>query len=396
MGKISNVDLWNKLREAYPNFKSHTSKGTAETFTETGFNKLKDFDPSTLNDFFKLSMRVYLQLVNVSHAVDKLEAQGFGEYFEQSYGGYIQRMATTSIKPISPVFKNLKNGESIDPFKIRKPEVLERFFKQNFDYQSFITISDDYQLKQIFVNEFGVSEFMAGIMAGLENGYTIQKYVNKLEALNAAIRPDGYKLQDTQFIDVELPDIIEDATDEQLKGFILSINNIVTAIDIAPQTDKFNALKFASTQDKGRLKLLVRAGLKNVIRNKTLAGTFNPEYLNMGIDIVEVPHFGGLIPKINGKVATVRTDTFGTVIGYSETPKGEIKAEPDEWEDPNKDVIGMIADKGLIFESKQNSYKVEPIRNPMGLYTNYICTSENNTIAVDPIYNMIVIKKKSA
>lgn len=99
--RFTNAEIWNVIRAKFPNFASHTSEGTAELFSERGFEALKQSDPTALNDFFGLSIRVYLNLVNISHATDRLADVGFGESFQTPYGGMIQRLATYSIKPIS-------------------------------------------------------------------------------------------------------------------------------------------------------------------------------------------------------------------------------------------------------------------------------------------------------
>ena len=96
---ITNADLWDACRAKSPQFKSHTAKATAELFTETGFEQLQNNEYSNiLNDFFEISMRVYLQQINVSRAVDQLSSNGFGEYYSQPLGGIIQRMSIDSIK----------------------------------------------------------------------------------------------------------------------------------------------------------------------------------------------------------------------------------------------------------------------------------------------------------
>lgn len=397
LARINNTDLWNKVRDAFPKFANITSKVTSDFFTAQTFEKLKNHPDQVLNDFFELSLRVYLQLINISQAKDPLAENGFGEYYDQPRGGYIQRMAIDSVKPISPAYKNLENGNSIDPFIVRKPLTHERFFVQNFDYQSMITMPDDFQYKQIFISEYGMSELMAGIMSGLENGYTLQKYANKLQAINAGINSTQTPLLDTQKWVVPLS--AEPTTDE-LTAFLLAVKNVVTAMTIAPQTYAFNAMHFASTQEKSRLKLLVRAGFKNEISVKLMAGAFNPENLSIPVDIIEVSDFGGLEPY---KEATFTTklypvyDKLGAVIGYNQL-EDQTSVEVEEWDvhwkDPNADVNAILADKGWIFETQQNPYTVEPIRNPRGLYTNYWASSPNNAIHVDPLYNVVVFKNK--
>lgn len=393
---MTNAQLWDLIRSKFPTFKSHTSKATSDMFTDAGFEALRSGDyPDILNDFFELTLRVYLQQINVSRAEDTLSRDGFGEYYAQPNGGYIQRMSIDSIKPISASYKNLKNGDSPDPFVVRKPTVAERFWRQNFDYASLLTIPDDFQFKQIFISDYGMSEYMGGLMTALQNGYTIQLYENKLEAINAGLNSEKYPLQDTQMMTVEMS---ADPTTEELKQFILSLRNLVDAMCLGPQNNGFNAMHFNTMQDKSRLKLLARPGLKNAIAVKLLANSYNIEELNLPIDVIEVPHFGGLKPFKEAAFTTPLYPVYnslGTCIGFNEA-EGQSEVTVAEaavhWKDPNADVFALVADKGWLFYNVQNPYRVEPIRNPRGLYTNYWATSPNNTVSIDPIYNVVEIK----
>lgn len=398
MATISNVQLWNKIRDFFPSFQSHTAEATADTFTTAGWESINQVDPQAVNEFFELSLRVYLMTVNISHAKDPLEAAGFGEYFAQPYGSIIQKMAVNSIKPVSPAYKGLTTGQSVDPFIVRKPTATERFWKQNFDYQSFITIPDEFQRKQIFISEFGMSEFMAGIMEGLQNGYTIQAYENKLEAIHHFLTSTTHPLKDTQQVSVNIADITA-PTEEEMVNLILTIRNVVSAMNLAPQTDAFNALGFSSTQDLDRLKLLIRPGWENNIAVNVMRNTYQRDALNIPIDTIEVPNFGGITyQNTEGASLYPAYNSIGEQIGYN-TTEGQNTATVSEGDavavDPHENVIAIIADRGLIFEARQNPYTVEPIRNPRGLYTNYWASSPNNTIAVDSLYNAVVITASS-
>lgn len=396
---ITNADLWNAIRAKFPQFASHTAEATADLFTERGFEQLKNGEyPNLLNDFFELSVRVYLQQVNVSRAEDQLASNGFGEYYKQPMGGIIQRMSIDSIKPISPAYKNIEDGSSVDPFVVRKPSAKERFFKQNFDYQSLLTIPDEFQYKQIFISEFGMSEYMGGLMTALENGYTIQLYENKLEAINAGLNSENFPLQDTQMVEAGLS---AEPTKAELEELILTVRNVVDAMTLGPQSHAFNAAKFNTLQDKSRLKLLLRPGIKNAIAVKVLANAYNEDKLNLPLDVIEVPHFGGLEPYASESDGVYSDplypvyDKLGTLIGYTTVEGGTtVTVEIDEvkWKDPNADVIGLIADKGWLFFSQQNPYRVEPIRNPRGLYTNFWASSPNNAVLIDHVYNVVELK----
>lgn len=392
---ISNVDMWNALRAKYPNFRSQTSEATADFFTERGFESMTRDQALTdaLNDFYLLSLRVYLQQINVAGARDPLESRGFGETFSNEYGEIAQRIAINSIKPVSPAFRNLVNGQSVDPFVVRKPTSSERFFRTNFDYQSLVTLTDEWNLKNMFLSTDGVSNYMAGIMRGLENGYIKQVYVNKLEAINAGINSTTFPLQSTQIMDVSLSPI---PTAEELRAFVLAVRNVITAMtEIGASSSAFNAMGFDTTQELGRLKLLVRPGIINALAVNLLSNTFNMDQLQLGVDFITVENFGGLIPFTDDTFTTRLYevyDAMGTMIGFDTTEGSTTVTVPEGdavYQDPNEDTVALLADTGIIFNTINNPYRVEPIRNPRGLYTNYWASSPNNAINYDHLMNIV-------
>lgn len=391
---ITNKEIMAGVIAKFPNVSNHSSKVGLELLTEKGYDDITEYEPNLVNDFFGLMLRVYLSIINISHAKNPLEEQDFGEYFDMPYGAITQRMAIDSVKPISPQYKNLKNGDSPDPFVVRKPNVSERFFPVNFDYASLITIPDDFQMKQIFIQENGFDTFMAGIMEGLKNGYVIQNYTIMRDSLNAVLNNKNHPPLPTQKIQFNFSDV---PTDDEMRAFILTIKDIVSTMRIAPQTGAYNAFGYKSTQDISRLRLLVKPGLKNRIETMLYPYAYNSNTLQLPIKIVEVPDFGGLEPyKEEGFTTPLYPvyDKLGEQIGYSST-KGASEVEVGNdavfWKDPNAGVYAMIADKGLVFTMRQNPYRVEPIRNPRGLYTNFWCSSPNNGVHVDMLYNWIAI-----
>lgn len=420
---LSNIQLWNYLRKTNPNFKSHTAEGTKDLFTERGFEAIKQSDTDTLNEFFKLSMRVAFQKIDVSKAKNPLGDAGIVQTYDTPNGGFVQRMAVNSIKPVTPAFKNLQDGDSVDPYIVRKPEQAERFFQQNFDYQSFITLQD-FQIKTAFINEYGMSALIAGIMNGLMNGYTLQEYVNTLEALNTAINSTDYALQDSQKVTISTWTDADNPDTDSLEELVLKCKDIATQMEVTAQTSQLNALKFATTYSPSDFVLLLRAGIKNRIQMALITGAYNPETLTIPFTIKEVENFGGLTPyESDGTTALQEVyDRFGTVVGYINATatinqparkrsngKYEVNItiggntawtdtyDEDSivWDDPNEDVIGVIAQKGIIFKNIQNGLETRPIMNPRGLYTNFWVSSPNNAIVVDPLYAMILLKKGS-
>lgn len=404
MANLSNLELWNYLRDHNPNFKNITSKGTSDLFTERGFEALQRDNINALNDFFTLSMRVAFQRINVASAKNPLETIGLVERYDTPNGGYVQRMAIYSLKPTSPLYKNLQDGSSVDAWKVRKIKADERFFEQNFDYQSYVTLQD-FQLKTIFLSEFGISNFVAGVMQSLKNGYIKQSYSNTLDVLNAGIHSEAYPLQDSQNIQLDSW-TVGDPTADDLKGFLLTLKDIATMIETSPSTTAFNAGGFDTAYNVDDFVVLVKAGIKNRIALEVELGAFNPETLSVPFEMKEVQNFGGLeaiTTDGGGDVVTaypMYSSVTGEVIGYSLT-EGKTGTTPDivesdvSFTDPNDDIIAIVAQKGLIFENIQNPYSVIPAPyNPAGLYTTYWASSPNNGIVFDYMYGCIVIRRQ--
>ena len=418
---ITNSQFWALARAKNPNFKSHTSKITSEIFTDKGFEAVARDDIGIINEFFEISLRVAFQKCDISRAKNPLAEIGLVEIYNTPSGGFTQRIAINSLKPISPKFKGLQNGMSVDPYVVRKSSSKERFFGKNFDYQSLVT-NQDYQVKEILLNENGMGQFIAGIMEGLANGYIIQEYVNTKEAINAALNSDKFPLRDGQKLAVgSWTDA--GATSSDLESFILTIKDLATAMKTQAQTGMYNANGFETYVDPSDYVVLMRPGIKNRIQLELEVGAFNPDRLTLPFDSEEISDFGGLVPKgDNDETLQPVFDSFGSVVGYVDalatinapafwdaanerwlvnitiggaTADTTFPAEPTTWSDPNAEVLAIVCQKGLIFENKQNPYSVRPRYNPAGLYTNYWASSPNNSINVDPNYNMVVITKPS-
>lgn len=425
---ITNAQLWDLARKASPTFRSHTAKATADTFTEKGFEALTRVSTDILNEYFELSLRVGFQMLTTSKAKNPLAATGLVQIYDTPNGGFVQRIAVNSIKPVSPAFKGLKDGDSVDPYIVRKPESSERFFGMNFDYQSFITVQD-FQVKQIFLSEYGMGSFVAGIMEGLRNGYTIQEYENTIECLNKALNSTAHPLQDTQVVNVDSwgSGTGGAITDADLMSFIKNVKDINTAMSVVPQTSAYNAAKFSTIVEKDDLVLLTRAGIKTEIDLKLEVGAYNPDRLTLPYEVHEVENFGGLQPYMDGGEGAADVlqqpvyDKLGVVVGYidaSVTVNGPAtkrasdgkwivnvtsgsttadttinEGEPDKWVDPNEDVLAVLIQKGAIFENAQNPYVIKAIENPRGLYKNYWASRPENGINFDYYYTMVVFRK---
>lgn len=399
--KISNAEFWNAARDADVNFANHTSEGTAALFTEHGYESIARTGINVLNEWIGLSVRVAFQKLRAANARNPFEGSGLIEAYDNPMGRYIQRITVNGIKPVSPAYKGLDNYDSVDPFIIKKITADEDFYGKNFDYQALITVQD-YQVKEIFLNERGMGEYLAAIMQALDNAYMLQRYTNSLEVINAAINSTQHPLQDTQAIELDSWTATA-PTNEELTQLILTLKNLASAIDISAQSDAWNAGKFATATNSSDYVLLMRPGIKNRIGVSLLTGAFNPEQLSLPWEIKEVEHFGGLRPYwVDGddgdteKTAYPVYDRLGTQIGFATTDNADapdLEKDQIAYKDPNENVLAIVAQKGVIFETIQNNYMVRTIYNPRGLYENYWASAPNNSIKYDHKYGLIIITK---
>ncbi len=395
---VSNVTLWNMARKADPTFASHTSEGTADLFSERGFEAVTRNGLSLLNEWFNVSLRIAFQMLNVASAKNPLSDIGLVEVYDTPNGGYVQRMAMNAVKPVSPAYRGLNDGDAPDPFVVRKPELSERFFAQNFDFQNLIT-HQDFQVKTIFVSEYGMGQILAGILAGLQASYTKQEYYNTLECLNAGMNSATYPLKDSQVVRLSSWTDAQPTTAE-LTEFIKVGKNIARHMKSVASTSEYNSASFDDIANPDDYVMLVRPEIMTDI--ETLNALNAPGNSSIPFEVHEVENFGGMVPYKEAAFTTQVYpvyDSLGIQIGWAETEGATEATLADSdiyWKDPNAEVLAVIAQRGVIFENAQNGYMVEPIRNPRGLYDNYWASRPGTAIVFDYFRGLIVIAKPTA
>ena len=393
---FTNVQLWNALRAKYKSFASLTADATADLFTEKGWGDISRDNIPALNQFFELSMRVAFQKMDIAKVNTRLVESGLVEVFGTENGGYLQRISMETITPVSPAFINLQNGDSPDPFVVRKPEAKERFFTMNFGFQSLVTIQE-YQVKTVFLDEYGMSAFLGGIMAALENGYKYQLELNVFKCIHECINSATHPLQDTQVLEMSS---WTDAgvTDAELLEFIAQLQDLATAMETSITQKGFNANKFDTAVSPEDHVVLIRAGIANKIKRQLMVGAYNPDNLTIPFKILEVQDFGGISHMYGENAIYPHYDNLGAVDGWAWTPDGEkvldLDADGITTVDADADVLAVVAQKGLVFENIKDPYQVIPIFNPRGLYNNYWASApDTNTVAYDANYDCITIVK---
>ena len=393
--KINNVvKLTNKeilaLAKSDPTYNSWTSKLTNDIFTEKGYEELKQNDYKILSDFFGLSVRVILNQIKTANPHIPSLYTAIVEEYANEQGGIFQRVNTKLLKPTSPKYRELVSGGSIDPFIVRKPNTDERFFKQNFDFQNFLTIQD-IELKKMFLDETGMSEYIAGIMKSLDESYAIQKYQVFREMISKAINSTQNPLKDTQKIG--LAEVISGDEDTQ-KAFIQAMQNLAVLFDTSVVSKDFNAKSFEHGLYKDDYVLVVRSDIYNYIKTELMANTYHTENLGIPFQIELVKDFGGITyTDKSGVAATPLYDEFGAVKGFSTDGTTLIDENDLIKVDPNEDVMSLLMQKGCIFATQQQPYETRTIYNPAGLYTNFWASQPNGAFNYDACYDIIEFVK---
>lgn len=407
MAKLTNAQFLTAVSKVAPEFKEMAAKNSRDVFTESGFQALKNL-PGTedaVTRFYNIALMVGLQTVEHAKFKDVLAAMGILERLQMSMGAYKQENHVQRIKNVNPAFlgtdgKGLKNGDSVDPYVVRKPVIDQDYYGLNWNYQNWFTLQDfDLRLGWITPDN-GVQSIVSAIYEMVDLDRIETEYSKFFEVLNGAINSTAHPLMDTQ--QIKLDSFGENPTDDEVESLIRVLKNIVEVFDSMPSVDIYNAGHYPNGAEASDMTMLVRLGIKSRI-DTLMAYVFGPEYLQFPIKVKAVPNFGGIKHYAASDTSFTTelipvTDKDGVYTGYYSadgTESGQIAGSDTVEVDPNKDVIAVIAQKGVIFELIQNEMKVRPIINPRGEYQNTFFNQMNNGINYNHNRNLITISKPS-
>ena len=407
MAKLTNTQFLTAVSKVAPEFKELAAKNARDVFTEAGYQSLQNI-PGTedaVTRFYNIALLVGLQTVEHAKFKDVLASMGILERLQMTMGAYKQENRVQRIKNVNPAWlgsdgTGLKNGDSVDPYVVRKPVIDQNYYGLNWNYQNFFTLQDfDLKLGWVTPND-GIQSIVSAIYEMVDLDRLETEYSKFFEVLNGAIHSTDHALADTQ--QIVLDSWSATPTDEDVKSLIRVLKNIVEVFDSMPSVDIYNAGKYPNGADASDMTMLVRIGIKSKI-DTVMAYVFGPEYLQFPIKVKAVPNFGGIkhyaaSDKTFKTELVPVTDKDGVYTGFYSadgTETGQI-AEADTVEvDPNEDIIAVIAQKGVIFELIQNEMKVRPIINPRGEYQNTFFNQMNNGINYNHFKNLITISKPS-
>lgn len=407
MSKLTNAQFLTAVSKVAPEFKELAAKNARDVFTEAGYQSLQNI-PGTedaVTRFYNIALLVGLQTVEHAKFKDVLAGMGILERLHMTMGAYKQENRVQRIKNVNPAWlgsdgTGLKNGDSVDPYVVRKPVIEQNYYGLNWNYQNWFTLQDfDLKLGWVTPND-GIQSIVSAMYEMVDLDRLETEFSKFFEVMNGAINSAEHPLTDTQ--QIVLDSWSATPTDAEVESLIRVLKNIVEVFDSMPSVDIYNAGQYPNGADASDMTMLVRLGIKSRI-DTVMAYVFGPEYLQFPIKVKAVANFGGIKHYAASDTGFEHelvpvTDNDGAYTGYYSadgTTTGQIAEAETVEVDPNKDIIAVIAQKGVIFELIQNEMKVRPIINPRGEYQNTFFNQPNNGINYNHFKNLITISKPS-
>lgn len=430
--KMSNADFLTKVAELAPQFKEIASKVAKEGFTESNFEAMSQLPTGqdNVSNFYSIACLVGMQFVDYAGFKNKVDEIGVIERLAMPFAEYIQRNRVKRIKNVNPAWKGLKDGDSVDPYVVRKPEIEQDYYGgKNVAYQTFITMQE-FDLKRGWLSENGIGEIVGAVFNMIDLDRAEFDYALYKEALNGAINSTDHALQGSQKFELAAPTstvanfTAATFTKAELVELVEDLIDIGEAIESNVTLTTFNAAKYPMPLNTSDLVMMIRPGYKAKIRTM-LADVYHDENLKIPFDMKVVENFGGLVPydSDNAELQPVY-DSLGAMVGYVKKSYTNVSAATydatndkytvkygaqqgstadvtpesgvDHYVDPNEKVIAVLAQKGLIFELIQNPFNVRPIFNPRGEYTNTFFNQLDNYLGVNYSKALITISRQQA
>ena len=430
--KMTNADFLTKVAELAPQFKEIASRVAKEGFTESNFEAMSQLPTGqdNVSHFYSIACLVGMQFVDYAGFKNKVDEIGVIERLAMPFAEYIQRNRVKRIKNVNPAWKGLKDGDSVDPYVVRKPEIEQDYYGgKNVAYQTFITMQD-WDLKAHWLSENGIGEIVGAVFNMIDLDRAEFDYALYKEALNGAINSQTHALQGSQKIELAAPTstvanfTAATFTKTELVELVEDLIDIGEAIESNVTLTTFNAAKYPMPLNTSDLVMMIRPGYKAKIRT-LLADVYHDENLKIPFEMKVVENFGGLVPydSDNAELQPVY-DSLGAMVGYVKKSYTNVSAATyDEtndkytvkygtqqgstadvtpesgvhhYIDPNEKVIAVLAQKGLIFELIQNPFNVRPIFNPRGEYTNTFFNQLDNYLGVNYSKALITISRQQA
>lgn len=401
---LTNYQWYNIWRKGSVKFANQVPEITAEEFPTKGVSAITK-NPETVNDFWQVTTTWTDNQIRSTSSRNIIEDQGAMQVLNIPTGDYMRRVFIDSLPPQNPKYTNLQDGTSVDMQVIRKPKVFEYWLRFNSNYYNHVTLVNQWQTRQIVQQEGAISTYIGGVMAGLDAEWADWCVAMSLETLYLGTHDANKPVQSTQVIPV--PDMTGDFDQAKIISFVRQTKRTITAMTKPGRTGQFNNWGFRQPQRREDLVLFLRYGFLDDLSQIAATNAAPLERLGLpeGVKIVEVPHFGGLIPyktydpdknEYTTQLYPVYSEgnaDEGAVIGYAEAA-GEttvtVKKEDVEWKDPHPETFAFLQDYRALLRGVQTPRALYyPTPNTTGQYQNVDDIAPHQLWGYDASYNNV-------
>lgn len=435
---LTNLEILKLASAEAPELKRLLSRNAMDIFTEAGYEAFSNL-PGGRDKYLNAMMMVSRQYVTPVAYKDALKNIGIIERFGKGYGAYIQDNRMGKLPNENPYGfgkdgQGFKNGDWFNENTVRKPLITQDYYGVNKNYSNHFSWQQ-FNVKLDWLNaESGLDTLMGQAHAMMMLDYTETEYAWFFEAFSGAINSTSHPLRDSQKLVVPSwgSGAGGDVTLAEAGKFVKIVKDVFDGAENVPSVSLYNAADFPSTFNPSDMVLLVRTGYKSTM-DEILAPVYHDGKYGLPVEIKSVPNFGGLIPADaeGNELQPVYTHAIiyngvsygeGSVIGYVDASvtvndyakltgtqwtvnvtSGSTTADttfavgqqPPKWNDPNEDVIAVLAQRGVIFEMIAEDLVVESKHVIGGRYDQTYVTQFNNGINYRYTRNLVTISKPS-
>lgn len=333
---MDGVALFNKIRATLSlNFRDRVPEASQETLAQIGYMMTANTMQIYANEWLDaLIMRIGMTLFNNKALRDKLARFRRGTL---EYGDIIQEIGIEIIKA-----KTYRGPELYGPGEIcepnpwckEKPDVRVQYHRRNRQEFYKQTIFRE-TLKKSFTAQAGVTTLVEAIVERIYSSARADEYLWSKEMFSGYLNPPtgtGMTLapDQLQLLDAPITD------DTSAKAWIQTLREGAELLSF--NANNFNPERLTTYSDPSDMELFVRRGITPLIDVETMAGAFNPNYLQYGYEPVILDDFG--------------SNEIVTISGNQYQP------------------VAFLADKDM-FRILDNLREFHSLFNPEGLYWNY-------------------------
>lgn len=325
-------------QEGSKEYQNRVPLATQENIKDVG-NAILEFE--TVSNEFLSNLINKIALTEVMSANPK---SVFGEFVGQDllYGDTIESIFVSMTKSEGFKGDNLKDGDSIDPFKVKKPAIEVAYHRVDRKVYYQVTVQE-VNIRRAFNNAGAFNSFVSELITSLSKSVERDLYVDGLELLDR----DGKDGKSNIYGKID-----ELGEFEEAKEMATAINTAVKAHTTYMPfiRTEFNALGLETNTPKEDIVVFIRADIKNLIDTEVLSNIFNPSKLGSGVRYIEIDEF------IDGEQVVSILDRTGIKIHHA-----------------------------LLKTTSQD--------NAVGLYTNYF-SHVHRLVSYDPFANAVKITAK--